>query len=98
MAFAVRCNFSYTPADDDNIPVPGQAVTFEAKDFLHVKEVCIKKHSFTLAFTLAYQLIKLNSYISYLFYFQVFISANRICLPIFFTAKITPNVTKKTIT
>lgn len=42
MAFAVRCNFSYTPADDDNVPVPGQAVTFEARDFLHVKEVAIK--------------------------------------------------------
>lgn len=39
VAFAVRCNFSYTPADDDNVPVPGQAVTFESRDFLHVKEV-----------------------------------------------------------
>ncbi|XP_064847891.1 voltage-dependent L-type calcium channel subunit beta-2b [Oncorhynchus masou masou] len=38
VAFAVRCNFYYIPADDDNIPVPGQAVTFEARDFLHVKE------------------------------------------------------------
>ncbi|XP_034469332.1 voltage-dependent L-type calcium channel subunit beta-2-like isoform X2 [Hippoglossus hippoglossus] len=38
VAFAVRCNFSYTPADDDNVPVPGQAVTFESRDFLHVKE------------------------------------------------------------
>ncbi|KAM9844497.1 voltage-dependent L-type calcium channel subunit beta-2b [Aulostomus maculatus] len=38
VAFAVRCNFSYMPADDDNIPVPGQAVTFEAREFLHVKE------------------------------------------------------------
>ncbi|XP_004079566.1 voltage-dependent L-type calcium channel subunit beta-3 isoform X2 [Oryzias latipes] len=38
VAFAIRCNFSYTPADDDNVPVPGKAVTFEARDFLHVKE------------------------------------------------------------
>ncbi|XP_071058176.1 voltage-dependent L-type calcium channel subunit beta-2-like, partial [Pseudochaenichthys georgianus] len=38
VAFAVRCNFSYTPADDDNAPVPGHAVTFEVRDFLHVKE------------------------------------------------------------
>uniref|UniRef100_A0A8C4Z7Y2 Calcium channel, voltage-dependent, beta 2b n=1 Tax=Gadus morhua TaxID=8049 RepID=A0A8C4Z7Y2_GADMO len=38
VAFAVRCNFSYTPADDDNVPVHGHAVTYEARDFLHIKE------------------------------------------------------------
>lgn len=38
VAFAVCCNFSYTPADDDNVPVPGHGVTFEVRDFLHIKE------------------------------------------------------------
>ncbi|XP_027025085.1 voltage-dependent L-type calcium channel subunit beta-2b isoform X2 [Tachysurus fulvidraco] len=38
VAFAVRTNYTYTPADDDNVPIPGHGVAFEAKDFLHVKE------------------------------------------------------------
>ncbi|XP_036610968.1 voltage-dependent L-type calcium channel subunit beta-1 isoform X2 [Trichosurus vulpecula] len=38
VAFAVRTNVGYNPSRGDEAPVQGMAITFEPKDFLHIKE------------------------------------------------------------
>ena len=40
VAFAVRANYGYNGAEDDDSPVHGMAVSFDKDHCLHIKDVC----------------------------------------------------------
>jgi hypothetical protein len=39
VAFAVRTNVRYDASEETECPVPNAAISFHAREFLHVKEV-----------------------------------------------------------
>ena len=39
MAFAVRTNVRYDASEETECPVPNAAISFQVREFLHVKEV-----------------------------------------------------------
>lgn len=79
----MRANYGYNGAEDDDSPVHGMALSFEPKDFLHIKEVnIIFQHSWSVrrfhrkffARIAAFQLTRISAQIASDFYTTCVIS------------------------
>ena len=44
MAFAVRTNVRYDASEETECPVPSAAISFDVREFLHVKEVRVRRN------------------------------------------------------